>query len=138
MADEKDQDGTPNKVYLKLRDRGSVFHDPTQGRSIAGEEVNAFLESARVVKAIRGGHVLKVTEKEYDEYKASQTALQKKASDDAEKQRTPAPGEAPRVEAGETPVDPAKRATPDEDDEATDKEKGQQPPPPGGGRGTRR
>ena len=77
MADSK-----PTSVFLKLKDQGSIFHDPTQNRTIAGHEVKEFMLNPRVDRALKGGHVEKATEEEYNAWKKAN----KEAAAEAEKE----------------------------------------------------
>lgn len=126
MADEKTP-AAPNKIIVKLRDQGSVFHDPTQQQTIGGKEVKEFLENPRIARALKGGALLKATQEELAEWK----------KEEAKRPKPDAPGTvAVEVPAGTDVKVEHKAAAPtdeDDNDEHGDK-KLPAPPKPHGGR----
>lgn len=53
------------KVYVKLRDAGSIFHDIVSGVSVVGRAPVEIEVSAKVKEAIKGGALVELTDKEY-------------------------------------------------------------------------
>lgn len=78
MADEKPQ--APNKVIVKLRDQGSVFHDPTQQQTVGGKEVKEVLENPRIARALKGGALLKATQAELEEWNKAEAERKAEAA----------------------------------------------------------
>lgn len=104
------------KVFLRLKDKGSIFFDVASGVTITGEEVAEFPISATVSAALNGGRVDKVTEAEFN-------AWVKKNKDRAESsQKAVKEGQARRAAEGKPAdvVDPAtegKDGATDEDED---------------------
>lgn len=49
-----------NKVYVKLKDTGSIFHDASQEQTITGTKVVAFKKTGKVKSAIKNGVLVEV------------------------------------------------------------------------------
>lgn len=81
MADDKAQ--APNTVIVKLRDQGSVFHDPTQQQTIGGKEVKKMLENPRIARALKGGALVKASQAELDEWNAEEAQRKAEAAKNA-------------------------------------------------------
>lgn len=52
------------KIWVKLKDTGSMLHDTTSGQTITGKAAVEVEHSARIEKAIRGGALIKLTDTE--------------------------------------------------------------------------
>ncbi len=127
MADEKTP-AAPNKVIVKLRDQGSVFHDPTQQQTVGGKEVKEVLENPRIARALKGGALVKASQAELEEWREEEAKRKAEA---------PKPGDVKvEVPAGtDVKVEAKTTSTTDEDD---DDQKGEQKvpgQPPGQGKG---
>lgn len=68
-------------VYVKLKDRTTVFQETEQRKVISGSKVMKAKPSARITKALRGGILVEATEaeiKKYDEEHPEPKKPQKK------------------------------------------------------------
>lgn len=74
-----------SKIYLKLRDKGSIFHDSTQGITVTGKAVVAFTKNPFVTKAILAGVVDVVSDEEAEKAVKAQN---EKATADSEGNKT--------------------------------------------------
>lgn len=76
MSDKKE--GAPKMVFVKVRDRGTVFHDRSQENgTVAGEAVAEMVETPRVAKALRAGHLTLSDQSEYNSWKKADKAERK-------------------------------------------------------------
>lgn len=99
-----------NEVYLKLRDKGTIFRDPTQNIKITANVVVKAVRSKMVNDALQGGAIQMASEKDFNEYEGTKVAKPVRG-----KAAVAAPAPAPAPEAPAAPVatnPPAKQDPP--------------------------
>lgn len=77
--------------YIKLKDKGTIFHDAGQDATVTGEQVIEVKETAKVRSALKGGVIVEATKAEFDsanstkKTKAAAPKVTADGGDDADK-----------------------------------------------------
>ena len=76
------------KIFVKLADSGSIFHEAGKNITVTGKQIVEVEETARVKEAVKFGALILADKDEYEAYKKSKAAQEHEA---AQKEQKAAP-----------------------------------------------
>ena len=72
-----------SKIHVQLKDKGTIFHDASQGATVLGENIVEVTNNVKVAKALKSGVLVEVKAPKSEA--KSKEADEKKAEDKAKK-----------------------------------------------------
>lgn len=78
-----------NTVYVRLKDKGTIFHDASQDKSVTGAAIEEFTRTEKVSKAIRSGVLVEVSEVDVKKAQPAPKQEQKPGPEDEKEKGNP-------------------------------------------------
>lgn len=69
-----------SKVFVKLKDTGSIFHDASQDGTVTGDKVVELKKTPKVMAAIKGGVLVEAKASEVEKTEEAKTEETKPAA----------------------------------------------------------